>query len=354
MAQFRFGDEPTFGPLPEVGGADRCFRQDLAPELPNQPPDQQVNPVQLDPPGGGAGPAADHHQKRQQQQSAGIPAAVAGGGKTGGGKRRNRMEHGAAQGGGPARVEVAGPDQQNQGHPHRGQQQQKMQLAVAAHIDEMARQQHVGGQKVGPPQEHQHDGDRLNKRTVPVTDGLRAGGKSPGGHRGQGVVEGIEPAHAGEVQGQDAAEGVAAVELEDQLGRAPDIGRQPGRPPLGGPDPSAGRTGQGAQHDDGETGPAGVLQDAAKEQDQARRGGHVQHREAGGGPAAGGFKERLGEVQLQQHPKRHRSRHEGRQPGHHDDRGALGIGQFFRLPGAQRTHQQPPHRRDDCARQGEA
>ena len=142
---------------------------------------------------------------------------------------------------------------------------------------ELAAQQQEQQKEVRAAGHHEHDGDGLDDRAVPIGDALAVGGEPAGGHGAHGDVDGVEGGHAGRPVGHGAGDDEPVVDEQDHAGGLGGARQQVVGVALGVVHAQAAGLGYHAGEDEHEPHTAEVAGEAAVEQEDGRAGVHVHH-----------------------------------------------------------------------------
>ena len=111
---------------------------------------------------------------------------------------------------GKVRRYLPGHAEKQQHRNRKEQHRQNPDFAVAQHGSPVAAPEGIGGEKVHGAEQHQDHQHAFHGRAVPETDGSRMGGKTTGGQGAKGMIDGIEPTHPGDSEGENAEQHIQA------------------------------------------------------------------------------------------------------------------------------------------------
>ena len=178
----------------------------------------------------GAGAAPDKAGEYQQERNKTRPGRGVGAGQAGAGAERRHLERRVA-GGFPGGFMNAENQQAAAHHQHVEEHQAEKETAFrVAHVGEqaLAAPHREMQRETNTADQHEHGGDNVDGRAVPVRHGRIVGGEAAGGNSAETVANGIEHSHAGQPVGQRAGDGDGQVDVPQRLGGLGDARRQLG------------------------------------------------------------------------------------------------------------------------------
>ncbi len=304
-------------------------------ELPRALTYQDQGADHLDPPPGGAGAGGQAGQEEHEEGDEDGPQGVVGADEAAVGSDGDQVETDMAERRpealvGPHAPEVGGAAQHAQDDD--GQDTPGLGVAPVGPQAALAPGSKVGGE-VERRDHHEDTQDHLDGHGVEGPDTGVAGGEAAQTERREGVADGIEPAHPGQLEGQDAGDGDAQIHgPEDGRGVADaggefgvlDGSRDLGAQELHAADPQQGQDGH--RQDDDPHAPQPVEGMAPEVDGWLRRIEPRHHRGPGGGEPGHGLEEGVREGHVLVQHQGHRGDGRGQGPGQGDqDEAVAGL-----------------------------
>lgn len=261
----------------------------------------------LDAAAGASGAGAADSDEGYDNPAVGVPEHIVLGGETGGGHHADAVEYGAAEavekcgdgafsGGEP----VGGGD--DDGHRDDGQCQdddEASQFAVLPEYAHLATEEdEVEQGEVDGGEEHKEGCGEFDDGGVEPPDGVGMCGETSRGDGGEGVVDGVEHTHAGDIEGADADGGEHHIEAPQPACGGADAGMEFSEfqaRGLGGEEflVAVAHTGENGEGEEDDTHTSQPVADAAPEEDGVGEGVNIgEGRGPRGGEAAHCLKER--------------------------------------------------------------
>ena len=186
------------------------------------PLEDQHDPDAFDGAAGGAGRAADEHQDQEDDLGEGGPLGEVVRDESGRRDDRGDLEDRQAEGFGEIRHDVEAEVQRDQERGHADRSQKETRLAVLVEGPEVAHQELVMEGEVHPGDDHEDDQHAVDVSAVEPGDARVPRGESPGRHRAEDVVDGVEDAHAAEEEEDETRNRDDDVDQPEGAGRLRD------------------------------------------------------------------------------------------------------------------------------------